>query len=429
MTSAGAVVTAQESYWEKHQIPQVSIGEAAWHLEFLLKGGERQHPRHRGVPCLISDAGVGKTQIVHQLAKKHGYRVVDLRTANFPLLSAGVPQRADETGTFKIAVPATLPRPGERAILFFDEINQGQPHAIAMFFALVEDRVLFNYRLPDETLVVAAMNPGGAQYMVTKLETNPAVSRRLKKFYVCSKFEDWEAHAKTSEFHASDGLSLPCNPWVRMYLATARANLYVQAAKDKGQQFPCPATWQTASLDLYELEKEGEELCGARTEAHLAASIGATFARSLCGFIREAEGRIDPAELLTSYKQRSPVRRRFQAMIRVEGSGVPELTNNLAQYLFEEQPEPQEVAAHLALFMSDLKLEQMQGFYSQLRAASDAEDERGEQGVGRAYMMRLTRELQKEARFNEMNERLQVSFAEYEKELSEEAGKVQDPMA
>jgi len=123
------------------------------------------------------------------------------------------------------------------------------------------------------------------------------------------------------------------------------------------------------------------------------------------------------------------VRRRFQAIIRVEGSGVPELTNNLAQYLFEEQPEPQEVAAHLALFMSDLKLEQMQGFYSQLRAASDAEDERGEQGVGRAYMMRLTRELQKEARFNEMNERLQVSFAEYEKELSEEAGKVQDPMA
>ena len=421
MKGSNEAVSVQESYAEKYGIPRISMGEAAWHLEMFAEGALYAHPRHRGVPCFISDAGVGKTQLVHQVARKKGFRVVDLRTANFPLLSAGVPQRADENGMFRIAVPASLPKPKEKCILFFDEINQGERHAVAMFFGLIEDRVLFDYRLPDETLIVAAMNPATAQYMVTKLEGNAAVNRRLKKYFVYTTFGDFEKHARTKEFHVSDGLELPCHPWVLRYLNTDRSALYVHTAKDKGMQFPSPATWQTVSLDLYTLEHEHVALESERAEVMVAASIGMAHAKSLCEFIRNNEVRIAPEEIATKYKVKSNLRKRIRELAETEGGGVPDLTDNLAHYLFEEMPEPDTVASCLALFMSDLQPELMQGFYSQLRAA-------GSSRSGHEYMMRLTRALMQEDAYVQVNARLHQSFAEYEKGLGGGDG-TPDPMA
>ena len=116
MSNATAETTTRaESYWEKYGIPRVTIKNAVQQIELSLLNGVR-----RGAFCLISDAGWGKSQSIAQLGRTHGYRIVDVRTAQFGLMSGGVPQRADEeTGMFKIAVPAWFPKPGEKCILLF----------------------------------------------------------------------------------------------------------------------------------------------------------------------------------------------------------------------------------------------------------------------------------------------------------------------
>lgn len=409
-----------ETYWDKYAIPYTPIGRVATILDLFIKT-----KRHRGVILMISDAGVGKTQMIHQVARANDARVVDLRTANFPLMSAGVPQRAED-GFFKVAVPDFMPRPGEKAILFFDEINQGQAHAIAMFFSLIEDRVLFNYTLPDDVIIVAAMNPATAQYMVTKLESNRAVNRRVKKFYVHTTFGDWEKHAKTPEFHHTDGLQKCCHPWVLKYLNTSRGSLYDHTVAEKNQQFPCPATWQTISLDLYQLEAEKIPLDGEVSEMLVASSIGNIHAKGLIQYIHDNEVRISPEEILEKYKPKCKLRTRVQELVKEAGGGIPDLCDNVAQYLFDHHPNPDLVSSGLALFWSDLPEELAQGFYTQMGAAAQSGDEANRK-ENIQYMMKLTKALQNEEPYADVNARLHMAHDNFERSLK--GGKtVRDPM-
>lgn len=409
--------TAAESYWEKHGIPRVSLDEFGWNLELNIK-----NKITRGVLLAISEAGMGKSQIVHEIARKYDLRVCDIRTAQFGLIGAGVPQRADEDGMFTIAVPNDFPRPGERAILLFDEINQGQPHAIAMFFKLLEDREMYGYKLPEDCIIVGLMNPATALYQVSKIETNPAINRRVKKMYVYTTFGEWAKHAETTEFHRSDKLEKPCHPMVRRFLNTARNMLYTEKDRDGHKQFACPATWQTVSRDLYLMEEIGEPLTSERVQGRIAATINNVNAQQLVEFIKNNEIRISPEEVTEKYRPKSKIREKIKQLINEPGGGIPDLCENLAHYLFERKPDVSIVAPCLVLFWMDLPNELAQGFYSLLGTA--AQD--GDRSANIKYMQTLTKELQKEPLWGQMNSRLHAAHDSYERQLT--GSKTPDPM-
>ena len=410
-----------ETYWDRYGIPRTTLHRAMKYIERAMVTRQK-----RGVITLISEAGVGKTQAIHQLARKHDYRVVDIRTANYALMGAGVPQRADANDMFKIAVPEFLPKPGEKCILLFDEVNQGLAHAIAMFVPLIEDRCLFNYKLSDETLIVALMNPARQGYQVSKLESNIMLNRRLTKYFVHTPFSEWEKYAKTDDFHYSDGFAKPCHTWITRYLNTNRSALYDGAAADKGQQFPCPATWQTASFSMYMLEKEQVPLFEDEALEILSATIGHVAAKGLVAYIRDNEVRIAPEEILEKYKPSSKLRKRVQDLTKEAGGGVPDLTENVAAYIFDHKPAPDSVATCLALFWADLPEELAQGFYSQLGAASQAGDEASKK-ENITNMMALTKALMGEESYLEVNTRLHKAHDNFE--LALKGGKAgKDPL-
>jgi hypothetical protein len=420
-------MVGQDAYWDKYAISRVTIGFIIQTLNMYVR-----NTITRGCVALISEAGEGKSQAVHQVARQTGYRVVDLRTAFFSLMSGGIPQKA-EGGFFQIAVPDYMPKPGEKCILFFDEINQGQQHAIAMFFALLEDRLFFNYTLPKDCLIVCAMNPANAGYMVTKMETLKAFNRRLVKFYMYTPYGDWEKHAVTPAFHFSDGMVKPCHPWVLKYLNTNRPALYDKAAADKGQQFPCPATWQTVSRMLYALETEKNGM-GAPMEMHsefaralISGSIGTVHAKGLCDYIENNEIRISPEEILEKYKPKSGIRKKVMDLAKEPGGGVPDLSQTVASYLFDHKPSPELIAPCLALFWADLPEELAQGFYSQLSAAAADGDELVKKS-NIDYMMALTKQLMNEEPYVEVNRRLHQSHDSFERKLKGREA-VKDPMA
>lgn len=358
----------QEAYWEKAGIPRVALSEALWQIETSITTRQT-----RGVWCLISEAGEGKSQSVNALLKRHGYRVVDIRTAQLTHVGAGVPQRAVE-GFFDYAVPADFPHKGEKAAIVFDEVNQGQPFAIALVFKMLEDRGLYGYTLPDDCPIILLMNPGTNAYNVSRIETNPAINRRIKKLYVYNTFSDWRKHAETDAFHPAkdfpDGQARPCHPMVVSYLTAASNLLYAQAERDGGKQFACPATWQTVSHDLYALEEVKEDLTSKRTLNRIAASINVVQAQGLVDFIKNQEILIGPMEILTNYKENSKLRKRVLALRGEGGGAYQSLTVKVADELFHSQPAVAEISDQLALFWADMPVEIRAPYFTQMRKAA-----------------------------------------------------------
>lgn len=420
MTEA-KTATAAETYWDKYSIPRVSLTEALWQIELSLTANQT-----RGVFCLISEAGEGKSQGVHGIARKHGYRVVDVRTAQLTHIGAGVPQRADEQGHFKIAVPDDFPRPGEKAIMFFDEFNQGQPHAIALVFKMLEDRGLYGYKLPDDCLVVIGMNPGNSAYNVTKIEGNPAINRRVKKLYVYNEYNSWKKHALTEDFHHSDGMKKPCHPWVIKFLNTTPQMLYTVKDRDGNKQFACPATWQTASLDLYNLEEAKVSPSDDKFVNRLASSLNTVNASQLVEFIRNNEVRIAPDEILLKYKKSSKLRDRVLQLRSEPGGDYPRLVETLALFIFGDRPDPDKIADQLALFWHDMPEELAQAFYQQLGAAAkDGTGGTTKENV--TYMTKMTVALQQSPLWDEINTRINSAHDSFERGLKGQAAS-RDPM-
>lgn len=420
MTEA-KTTTAAETYWDKYSIPRVSLTEALWQIELSLTSNQT-----RGVFCLISEAGEGKSQGVHQIARDHKRRVVDVRTAQLTHIGAGVPQRADDEGHFKIAVPDDFPRAGEKAIMFFDEFNQGQPHAIALVFKMLEDRGMYGYKLPDDCLVVIGMNPGNSAYNVTKIEGNPAINRRVKKLYVYNEYNSWKKHAMTEDFHHSDGMKKPCHPWVIKFLNTTPQMLYTVKDRDGNKQFACPATWQTASLDLYNLEEAKCSPTDDKFLNRLGSSLNMVNAAQLVEFIRNNEVRIAPDEILFKYKKASRLRERVLQLRSEPGGDYPRLVETLALFIFSDKPDPDRFADQLALFWHDMPDELSQAFYQQLAAAAkDGTGGTTKENV--AYMTKMTVSLQESPLWNEINERLNSAYGSFERGLKGQAAS-RDPM-
>jgi hypothetical protein len=328
--------SVNQEYAELYDVPRMTIGEIK--EEIKLNYNMRLF---RGIYCIVGEAGLGKSQVVHQVARELKARVCDIRTAQFGLLSAGVPSIRDaEEGFFRIKVPTGLPRKGERCILAFDEINQGAQHAIAMFYSLAEDRFLYDYELSDDCLIVAMMNPSTGSYVVNQIENNAALRRRLRFVYAIYSPDEWLQHARTREFHYSDRTSpvipengLSCHEHVRSFIATAPTMLYDEQNKKNNRPFACPATWQTISLDCYALESADISLQSSRALSRFGSSLNLTMASQFQAFIEDNNVILSPVEFLTDTKH---FMRKFQ---QLEDLGkqprLVEFVYNLLNYMFD----------------------------------------------------------------------------------------------
>lgn len=401
---------AQLKYYDQYDIPRATIGEIK--AQMLMSLEQKQH---RGVWCIVGDAGMGKSQIVHQIAAETGRTICDVRTAQFGLMGAGIPSVKDAKSIdhFKIKLPEIFPAKGEKCILFFDEINQGAQHALAMFFSLIEDRRLFNYVLPEDTLVVAAMNPNTAQYAVTQIENNAALRRRLKWLYAIASFKDWLEHAKSDLFHHGDEAALgepkPCHPGILEYFVNKPLNLDDFKARNENKQYCCPATVQTISVDAYLMEEKGIPLYGDYAACRYGSSIGVTMANELAAFLKDSSVEVNRMDILLNFKK---VKGRVKKL--AENKQLREkflsLNTDVVTTLLTNCPDVDKVAPNFLQFLVIQMSDPVGGLMPQMRSIAKLNKTQD-------YLKKFLREIGKYDEWVEVHKRIDASHRSVDNDI------------
>ncbi|MCW9012377.1 MAG: MoxR family ATPase [Gammaproteobacteria bacterium] len=229
---------------------------------------------HHTPVMLWGPPGVGKSQMVAQVAAKHKVPVIDIRLSQMePSDLRGIPFRTDDSVEW--AVPAMLPdvrRHGPKGILFLDEITSAPPSVSAAAYQLILDRKLGNYEVPDGWAIFAAGNRQGDRGVTY---TMPApLANRFSHYDVDVNLDDWVAWAWDNDI----------NERVIAFLRFRPDLLFDFDPAHNPVAFPSPRSWEFAHNALHKFEDHPELFLGA-----LQACVGPAAGVELNAFIDSME--------------------------------------------------------------------------------------------------------------------------------------------
>lgn len=166
------------------------------HLSIILEQEFLSTDKGHHTPVMLWGApGIGKSQIVAQIAAKHQVPIIDIRLSQMePSDLRGIPFRVDNIVEW--AIPALLPcekKHGVSGILFLDEITSAPPSVSAAAYQLILDRRLGEYQVPEGWAIFAAGNRQGDRGVTYAM---PApLANRFSHFEVSVYLDDWVAWA------------------------------------------------------------------------------------------------------------------------------------------------------------------------------------------------------------------------------------------
>ena len=138
---------------------------------------------------LHGSPGVGKSDVVRQVAKQRGIDLIDLRLSQLdPVDLRGVPSVDTKRRITTWNTPSFLPTDGN-GILFLDEINSAAQATQAAAYQLVLDRKLGDYVLPPGWAIIAAGNRSTDRAIVNQMST--ALKNRFTHINYEVNLDDW----------------------------------------------------------------------------------------------------------------------------------------------------------------------------------------------------------------------------------------------
>jgi hypothetical protein len=156
--------------------------------------------------------GVGKTEIVKQVAKDMGYNLVVLHLATqdiIDLIGRPVTETIDGIEVQKWSVPGWLhdalentKKTGMPNIFFLDEFNRGPRLVLASMLPFLIEGVLHTHAIGENDAVLAAANPANENYEVNEL-TDKALLNRLGHIILrptVGEYIEYLRHIKTDKW-------------------------------------------------------------------------------------------------------------------------------------------------------------------------------------------------------------------------------------
>lgn len=223
--------------------------------------GNYEIPSIRQRPILLlGSPGIGKTQIMEQIAKECQIGLVSYTITHHTRQSAiGLPFiskrsfKGEEYAVTEYTMSEIVASVYEKieqtglteGILFIDEINCVSETLAPAMLQFLQCKMFGNHKIPEGWLIVAAGNP--PEYNKSVREFDVVTMDRVKKIEVEANFEVWKEYAYTNNLH----------PAVISYLNTKKQNFYQMETTVDGRNFATPRGWEDLSVIICIYEKTG----------------------------------------------------------------------------------------------------------------------------------------------------------------------------
>lgn len=244
--------------------------------------------------CIWGGRGIGKTQMIKSVAKKLGWGHRNLRLSQIdPTELIGFPTRKKET------IPGENGQPDRhieyldydpprwfvdamkgKYIIFLDELNRAKNDVVNAAFELVQERELNGQPLPDNVLIIVAVNPSNDKYHTSDVFSDEALADRFCHIHAQSNYDVWKKWAKRKE----NGGKANVRQSIVSFLDSTHSNgnFNSQDEEDLKRPFkvkPSPRSWEKVDqvLDL----NLKEDLKAELVEGLIGDEIASNFMASL----------------------------------------------------------------------------------------------------------------------------------------------------
>ena len=233
--------------------------------------------------------GIGKSEVVAEIADELGGAVIDLRMAQMePTDIRGIPYYNKELNKMDWASPVELPDEDFASqypivVLFLDEMNSAPPAVQAAGYQLILNRRVGKYRLPDNVVIVAAGNRDSDKGVTYRMPM--PLANRFVHIEMRPDFTAWQNWAVNKGIHKD----------VVGYLSFAKQDIYDFDSKSSSRAFATPRSWTFVS----DLLNDEENTDNDTLFNLVAGSVGDGLATKFMAH-RKVAGRMpDPADILS----------------------------------------------------------------------------------------------------------------------------------
>jgi hypothetical protein len=230
--------------------------------------------------------GIGKSDIVHQIAEQMNAHVIDVRLSLWePTDIKGIPYFNSNNNTMVWAPPGELPSAEMAAqhnsiVLFLDEMNSAAPAVQAAAYQLILNRKVGTYRLPDNVFIVAAGNREADKGVTYRM---PApLANRFIHLEMRVDFDDWFQWAVNNSIHKD----------VVGFLTFSKKDLYDFDPKSPSRSFATPRSWSFVS-ELLE-----DNLDDSTTTDLVSGAVGEGLAVKFMAHRKVASSMPNPTDIL-----------------------------------------------------------------------------------------------------------------------------------
>lgn len=229
------------------------------------------------VPMIHGSPGIGKSDIIRQVAEENNLLVIDKRLSQMdPTDLSGFPSLNKERTRSHYAPPEYFPLEGDPIpgdyngwLLFLDEINSAPPATQAGAYKLILDRGIEDKHLHANVVIAAAGNLSTDKAIVNNMST--AMQSRLQHYVLRVDLKAWIIWANK---HGIDHR-------IVSYVSYKPEVLHNFDPEHNDFTFPCPRTWEFLSrkVSIY----PGKEIVPNKIVS-MAATVGEAAAREFYAF-------------------------------------------------------------------------------------------------------------------------------------------------